>query len=112
MKGDILRRVEEMEEAEAELFEEEACNRRGKDMHDDDEIGVGTSGTGRIRLLGDGESDTDSYDSNESGTGSESLDAETIIEQAYLRDPSVFDRDANTRWGKGRVRAAQSDGLG
>jgi activating signal cointegrator complex subunit 2 len=105
MKRDILRRVEKMEEAEAELFEEEeARSRRGKDMHDDNEIGVGTSAMGRIRLLGDGESDTDSSESNESsGAGPKPLDAETIIEQAYLRDASVFDWNANTRRGKGRV---------
>jgi hypothetical protein len=55
-----------MEEDEAELFDEkEARSRRGKDMHDDNEIGVGMSAMGRIRLLGDGESDTDSSESVE-----------------------------------------------
>jgi len=46
-------------------MKEEACSRRGKDMHDDNEIGVEMSAMGRIRLLGDGESDTDSSESVE-----------------------------------------------
>jgi hypothetical protein len=108
MKRDILRRVTEMEEAEAELFEEEEGVIKGKDKvtvqsDDEDEIGVGPS---RIRLLGDGESDTDASES----TDSEPTDPETIIEQAYLRDPGIFDRDANTRRGKGRIELRKLTG--
>jgi len=41
--------------------------------------------------------------SDDSGTEPEPLDPETVVEQAYLQDPSVFDRDANTRHGKARM---------
>ena len=104
MKWDILRRVEKMEEAEAELLEEEEDNSKRKmklrsdTAYDEDEIAVGTS---RIRPLGDEQSDADS--SSGSGTESEPLDPETVIEQAYFYDPSVFGRDASTRRGKARV---------
>ncbi len=98
MKWDIIRRVEEMEEAEAELLEdEEEDNRKGKGTDDEDEFAVRTS---RIPLLGDEESDADSSDSSNEP---EPLDPETVIEQAYLQDPSVFYRDANTRRGKARI---------
>ncbi len=107
MKRDILRRVEEMEEAEAKLFEQEEApwkpkaTIRADNVYDEDEIRVGVNS---IRLLGDGESDTDPFsESNVSGAEPEPLDPETVIEQTYLRDPSVFDRDANTRRGKARI---------
>src|SRR5258707_15054898 len=99
MKWDIIRRVEEMEEAEAELLEdEEEDNRKGKGSDDEDEFAVRTS---RIPLLGDEESDADSY--ADSSNEPEPLDPETVIEQGYLQDPRVFYRDANTRRGKARI---------
>jgi activating signal cointegrator complex subunit 2 len=106
MKWDILRRVEEMEEAEAELLDErEQDSSKGKvklrsdAVYDEDEIALGES---RIRPLGDEESEADSF-SGDSATESEPLDPETIIEQAYLRDPTVFYRDASTRRGRARI---------
>ena len=100
MKWDIIRRVEEMEEAEAELLEDEEDNRKGKGKETDEEDEIALR-TNRIRLLGDERSDSDSSD--DSGNEPEPLDPETVIEQAYLQDPSVFYRDANTRRGKART---------
>ena len=104
MKWDILQRVEEMEEAEAELLEDEGDNRKEKGKprpdtaYDEDEVAVRAS---RIRLLADEESDADSSDNSD--TEPEPLVPETVIERAYLQDPIVFDRDANTRHGKART---------
>ena len=115
MKRDILRRVEAMEEAEAELFEEEEDYTRkdkanakiASDAYDEDEIGVAASSMSRIRVLGDGESDAESAGF---GAESEPLDPETLIEQAYLRDPTVFNRVPNTRRGKARIELRRLTG--
>jgi len=75
MKWDILQRVEEMEEAEAELLEDEGDNRKEKEelwpdtVYDEDEIAVRAS---RIRLLADEESDADSSSSNKHTCGESS----------------------------------------
>jgi activating signal cointegrator complex subunit 2 len=114
MKRDILRRVEEMEEAEAELFEQGEAHWKPKAtvradvVYDEDDIGVGANS---IRLLGDGESDTDpSTESDVSDAEHDPLDPETVIEQAYLRDPAVFDRDGNTRRGIARIELRRLTG--
>ena len=55
-----------MDETEAELFEEEDYTRKDRlnakiapDAYDEDSIGVTASSMGRIRVLGDGESDAE-----------------------------------------------------
>jgi activating signal cointegrator complex subunit 2 len=91
MKADILRRVEELSDDE------------------DDEGGDGDvvfvddlEGSGAVRISGDGEES----DENEDGEGQgeeEKVTLETILELAYIRDPKLFDRDAQTRRSRGRA---------
>jgi hypothetical protein len=93
-----------MEKAKAGILEEEA-DWKGKTKpqpytgYDENDIVVRAS---RIRLPRDGESDTNSSDT--SATESEPVNPENVIELTYLRDPSVFDRDANTS-GRARTRS-------
>ncbi|KAH8108784.1 hypothetical protein DFH11DRAFT_1516412, partial [Phellopilus nigrolimitatus] len=88
MKADILRRAEELSESDEEegavAFEDEL----------DGEIG------GKVRVAGDGE------DSDEDASADEVEEAptpETHCELAYISNPKVFERDAETRRSKARA---------
>lgn len=67
------------------------------DLDDDLEAGART-----IKILGDGE---DSGDEEV-----ETIKPETILELAYIRDPKLFDRDAETRRSKPRADLKQQTG--
>ena len=102
MKADILRRAEEMSDEEDEEAEAEA---KGKptELLDEDEI----TENAKVRVIGDGEDSGDEGNVDEDGeakpTALEIQSPETTLELAYIRDPKLFDRDANTRRGKGRA---------
>ncbi|KAK7681401.1 hypothetical protein QCA50_015493 [Cerrena zonata] len=114
MKADILRRVEE---AQYEEDEEEDFDPYGSPANKelrkqaiafeeelDDDLAEGVSGV-KVR---DGEL-TDDEGSSEDGEDDDEGDEEvpkgpeTILELAYIRDPKLFDRDAQTRRGKPRA---------
>jgi activating signal cointegrator complex subunit 2 len=92
MKAEILRRAEEMSENEEEDEEET--------------LEVDFDAAINVKVAGDGES-TDEEEMGDEAEGSKSSEAtpknpETILELAYIRDPKLFDRDANTRRSKAR----------
>ncbi|KAJ7576937.1 hypothetical protein C8J56DRAFT_971987 [Mycena floridula] len=85
MKADLLRRAEEIFDA------------------DDDEDGLADDDTDTesvIIIMGDGE---DSGEDELTAAEPPPPSAETILELAYIRDPKLFDRDANTRRSKQRA---------
>ncbi|KAJ7640874.1 hypothetical protein DFH06DRAFT_624421 [Mycena polygramma] len=84
MKADILRMAEQISDDE-----EEADEGEGKDGDLDLD-------QNRVRVAGDGE-DSDREEEEEA------LSPETICELAYIRDPKLFERDAQTRRGKPRA---------
>ncbi|KAG8216861.1 hypothetical protein J3R82DRAFT_7126 [Butyriboletus roseoflavus] len=104
MRAITIRLVEEMS---VDSDEEE----RGKskaleviDLDDDfDEPGAST-----IKVVGDGEDSGDEQVSEEDGV--DPSKPETILELAYLGDPKLFDRDAETRRGKPRAELKQQTG--
>ncbi|KAG5724928.1 CUE domain-containing protein 3 [Termitomyces sp. T112] len=103
MKADILRRAEAIsDEEEEEVFP--SSKPRGADYAFDEEEDTGPSG---IKVAGDGEesndSETDNDDVQDVERPPKSLDAETILELAYIKDPKLFDRDAQTRRSKARA---------
>lgn len=103
MKADILRRAEELSDSDHD--EDEAVD-------DDDIDALLESG---VKVVADGEGSEESEDDNEEdngGTASGSRSRtpapqpqtpETICELAYIKDPKVFDRDAETRRSKDRA---------
>ncbi|KAH9478377.1 CUE domain-containing protein 3 [Psilocybe cubensis] len=114
MKADILRRAEAISDDEEEEGLDSfgkplpvAANSKGKgkaidssgaidlgpDEDEEDVIG--------LRVAGDGE-DSDNSEA-EDDEQEEEQTPESIIEQAYLRDPKVFERDAATRRSKARM---------
>jgi activating signal cointegrator complex subunit 2 len=87
MKADILRRAEAMSDDEDDGGE------------DEDDLGFGDD----VKVIGDGEaSDEGEDDSDEDGAPPPRPNPETIMELAYIRDPDLFNRDANTRRSKAR----------
>lgn len=115
MKADILRRADAVsddeEEEDLDSFGEPkpaAASNKGKGKavdtaravdlgpDDDEEDTIG------LRVAGDGE-DSDNSDAEEDEEPEDEQIPESIIEQAYLRDPKVFERDAVTRRSKARM---------
>ncbi|KAJ7634761.1 hypothetical protein FB45DRAFT_790113 [Roridomyces roridus] len=96
MKAEILRIAEEISDDE----EEEAEEQVGKKKAPPEDGDLDTDGEAiRLKIAGDGEeSGGEDGDPEE-----ESITAQTICELAYLRDPKLFDRDAQTRRGKARA---------
>lgn len=69
-----------------------------------------------VKVLGDGEESGDddhSDDESSDGEGGETSgkSPEIILELAYIRDATLFDRDARTRRGKGRVELRELTGV-
>ncbi|KAH7886936.1 hypothetical protein F5I97DRAFT_2019936 [Phlebopus sp. FC_14] len=95
MKADILRRTENMS---IDSDDEEGGQQRSPDvMYLDDDFDTG----GRdARVIGDGETSGDEQGGEEKGP--EPPTPETVLELAYIRDPKLFDRDAETRRSKVR----------
>jgi activating signal cointegrator complex subunit 2 len=133
MKADILRRAEAISDSDSDeeeaIFSPAVHRGAGKgrtvafeEELDDDGVDGGGGGAslavaGRVKVLGDGEEsggDEDEEDENEEeGDGEEGKQTpETILELAYIRDPGLFDRDAQTRRGKGRVELRGLTGTG
>jgi len=98
MKAEILRRAEAMSD---DSSEEESGKPKALDVIDlDDDLDE--AGASTIKTLGDGED-----------SGDEEVDPikpETILELAYIRDPKLFDRDAETRRSKTRADLKQQTG--
>lgn len=107
MKADILRRAEEISDDEEEEAESNLDGAKPKArviaFDDDDDVGR----VGNLKVGGDGE-DSDSDDEGEDGDGEggarapKPQDPETILELAYIRDPKLFSRDAQTKRSKAR----------
>ena len=93
----------------------------------DEGPGVGADGGAgthlRVRVLGDGEEsegddaeedddDDENEDEEREGKGEEERQSavETILELAYIREPALFERDGQTRRGKGRVELRGATG--
>lgn len=94
-KADILRRVEalQLEDIEFELEDEHGnAGGGGGDIAYEDDV------LAQVAVNGDGES-TDDEEEAEPDKPS----PETVMELAYLADPGVFARDAQTRRSKARV---------
>jgi activating signal cointegrator complex subunit 2 len=104
MKADILRRAEAISDEDEE--EELEFGNGGKTKgiylaYDDEEL----DGAG-VKVGGDGE-DSEEGEENEEGeeegtTTPKVQRPETILELAYIRDPKLFDRGAETRRSKHR----------
>ncbi|OJA17670.1 hypothetical protein AZE42_03005 [Rhizopogon vesiculosus] len=87
MKADILRRAEAMSDEEED----------GAEVEDD--LGFGDG----VKVIGDGETSGEGEDdSDEDGAPPPKPTPETVLELAYIRDPELFNRDANTRRSKAR----------
>jgi activating signal cointegrator complex subunit 2 len=102
MKADILRRAEHIADEEDEEIQE--SREEIKAFEDDVEL------DGRVKVIGDGEEsgeDSEAEDEVEESTQT----SETILELAYIQDPKLFERDANTRRSKARaeLRAQTSE---
>lgn len=103
MKADILRRAEEISDSEESDGDIADLNKNvGRIVAFEEELDDAHVSGGQVKVLGDGEESGES-----DGEGDEEKEEkqapETVLELAYLRDPKVFDRDAQTRRGKGRA---------
>ncbi|KAG1876975.1 hypothetical protein C8R48DRAFT_689262 [Suillus tomentosus] len=92
MKADILRRAEAM-------YDEEEDEDSGKAAEVDHDLDFGNE----VKVLGDGEASSEGEnDGDEDGVPPSKVTPETVLELAYIRDPELFARDANTRRSKAR----------
>ncbi|KAG6332435.1 hypothetical protein ID866_6652 [Astraeus odoratus] len=98
MKANILRRIETMH-AEDDGSEDTDSDEAA--YMDDDDLG-NTS----IKLTGDGEES-----SGDDDDVPKTISPETILELAYIRDPKLFDRDAQTRRSKARADLKAQTGM-
>ncbi|KAJ7461872.1 hypothetical protein B0H11DRAFT_1735892 [Mycena galericulata] len=104
MKADILRRAEEIsddeenEEGGAQNVDGSGKGKMKEHIEDGD---LDMDAQLRVKVAGDGEeSGGEEGDTDED---EEALSPETICELAYIRDPKLFERDAQTRRGKARA---------
>jgi activating signal cointegrator complex subunit 2 len=106
MKADILRRAEEISDDEEEEDGEQNNNGVGKgkakEHVDDGDLDI-DAGQNHVRVVGDGEESGGEDGNGEEDEKEEALNPNTICELAYIRDPKLFDRDAQTRRGKARA---------
>lgn len=120
MKADILRRAEMSDEDVDErefAHPDSGTKSKGKGRHlavafeDGDDLDL--DGAGTVKVLGDGEgsgddgdgsdADSDEADGGRSGARTPAPQTpETVLELAYIRDPKLFERDAQTRRGAAR----------
>lgn len=106
MKADILRRAEEVsDEEEDEEDLDYLGNGGGKPKVIALAFDEEDSDAGRVKVAGDGEESDEDGDGEEGeeGGGTPRQTPETILELAYIRDPKLFDRDAQTRRSKQRA---------
>jgi hypothetical protein len=104
MKADILRRVEEPSDSEAEQINifGVASKNKGKvrEVAFDDDL----DDVGSVRVAGDGEESSEGGDDDEEEEEEEpQIVPQTILELAYIGNPKVFERDAATRRSKERA---------
>ncbi|KAG6918737.1 hypothetical protein DXG01_012222 [Tephrocybe rancida] len=97
LKADILRRAEAISDEEDE--EDQTRNALAYDS-DEELIKV------KVKVSGDGEqsdeSGSDAEGGDEDPEPGKARDVETVLELAYIADPALFARDAQTRRGAGR----------
>ncbi|KZO95407.1 hypothetical protein CALVIDRAFT_538184 [Calocera viscosa TUFC12733] len=100
VKADILRRVQEMSDDE----DEEAEADGGKIVAFEEELDDGMEPSSAIKVTNDGEESEEGED-DDAGEPQQAKkpDLETVLEQTYIRDPKLFDRDAATRRTKQRA---------
>lgn len=92
MKADILRRAEAMSD-------EEEDDDGGKVAGVDHDLDFGDE----VKVIGDGEASSEGEDDgDEDVVPPLKVTPETVLELAYIRDPELFARDANTRRSKAR----------
>ncbi|KAI0792313.1 hypothetical protein C8Q75DRAFT_592535 [Abortiporus biennis] len=114
MKADILRRAEEAayasDSSEASVTGPYNPKGKGKDIAYEDELSdIDTGADGSVRVR-DGDADSEAGEDETDEEEEEKQSPETILELAYIRDPKLFDRDANTRRSKGRAELKQQTG--
>jgi len=96
VKADILRRAAELSDSEEEEVEIDEYGKKVRIAafeEEDDEL------DNNVKVAGDGEAASDDEDADPI----EEVSVDTILELAYINDPKVFDRDANTRRSKARA---------
>jgi activating signal cointegrator complex subunit 2 len=115
MKADILRRAEAISSEEEDEAPKGRIVAYEEELDDDDDGHASLIGT--VKVLGDGEEsggdDGDDGDDDGVGVGAgikENPNTETVLELAYIRDPRLFERDAQTRRGKGRIELRDATG--
>jgi activating signal cointegrator complex subunit 2 len=117
MKADILRRAEEISDSEDS---EDDLADRGRTLAFEDELDDVPVVADKVVVLGDGEESDDDGEDNEgegagNGEGKEQPEGlsspETVLELAYIRNPKLFDRDAQTRRGKPRADLRSLTGM-
>ncbi|THH00876.1 hypothetical protein EW026_g1732 [Hermanssonia centrifuga] len=101
MKADILRRAEEVSDSEEEEEGPGGRKTKGNDLAFEDDLD--DEGAVKVRD-GDPSADegSESEDDGDDGDAT-SKQPETILELAYIRDPKLFDRDAQTKRSKART---------
>ena len=117
MKADILRRAEEAQYEDSEdeddlnPYGDPSQKAKGKDVAFEDELDDVDGGGVKVR---DGEG-TDEVGSEDDDEDEDEVEApkgpETICELAYIRDPKLFDRDAQTRRSKARAELKTQTGM-
>jgi activating signal cointegrator complex subunit 2 len=103
MKADILRRAEEM--SDSDEGDGDAGQRTLAFEEDDPAVNT-------VAIPRDGEESTSGSGSENEEGGTTKANPETILELAYIRDPTLFDRDAQTRRGKGWEQLKGATGWG
>lgn len=112
MKADILRRAEAISDSSED---EDSSIPTGRVVAYEEELDEDghASGGAKVKVLGDGEESGDDDDEGEEEDGHDDgvkQAPETILELAYIRDVALFERDAATRRGKGRLQLKEATG--
>ncbi|KAI0659726.1 hypothetical protein C8Q70DRAFT_1053569 [Cubamyces menziesii] len=108
MKEEILRRAEEISDSEDE--EEDGGKGKGRDLAYEDELEDADVVKVRDGDPSDLEGDEEEVDGDAEGTEAPRT-PETVLEQAYIRDPKLFDRDGQTRRSKARADLKAQTGM-
>ena len=107
MKADILRRAEELGREEQYLLEEENNDDlTGRIVAFEDELDL--EGSVKVR---DGDVSGESSEEGDDEPDPVKQSPETILELAYMSDPGLFARDAQTRRSKQRADLKAQTGM-
>lgn len=102
MKADILRRAEAMSDSEEEDDTVPSGKSKGVNVAVPDELDeLDELGGVKVRDGEPSEDEGSETDGENDGVATPAT-PETILELAYIRDPKLFERDAQTRRSKGR----------